>query len=159
MLLLTSLGHDSALADSATRADTLPTHGRKSASTRVANVAAGFVASLRIPQSSPAELGHGRNAWPALRTVFGMPLVWPIAVIASCVAVGYKAVDYYCGYAYDVLAMSEADAAAFSTTASYILVVVAKSGGLLGARFGMARIVWMSFAVSGGCWRVLCPIP
>lgn len=70
-----------------------------------------------------------------------MPAVWLIAVIASCVAVGYKAVDSSGGYAYYVLAMSEAAAAAFSTTASYILLVAATSGRLLGVRFGVARMV------------------
>ena len=152
MLLRSGLGNDPALADAGARAGALQS---VISQYMIATLAAGIVAWLCIPDSSPTELEHGRNSWPAIRTVFGMRAVWLIAVIVTCAYVGYKGVDYYSGYAYDVLGMNEADAAGFTANASYIRLVAALGAGLLGDRFGIARMVWISFGALAGCWAIL----
>lgn len=152
MLLRAGLGHDPGLADAATRAGALQTVVLQYT---LATLAAGTVAWLCIPDSSPKELEHVPNSWPAIRTVFGMRVVWLIAVIVTCAYVGYKGIDYYSGYAYDVLGMNEADAAGFTANASYIRLVAALGGGLLGDRIGIARTVWISFGALAACWGML----
>ena len=152
LLLRAGLGSDPALADAATRSGALQTVILQYTA---ATLAAGIVAWVCIPDSSPEELEHGRNSWPAIRTVFGMRAVWLTAVIVTCAYVGYKGIDYYSGYAYDVLGMNEADAAGFTANASYIRLVAALAAGLLGDRFGIARLVWMSFGALAGCWAIL----
>ena len=152
MLLRTGLGYDPALADAATRTAALQTVILQYT---LVTLAAGIIAWLCIPDSSPAELEHGRNSWPAIRAVIRMRVVWLIAVIVTCAYVGYKGIDYYSGYAYDVLGMNEADAAGFTATASYIRLVAALGGGLLGDRIGIARMVWISFGALAVCWGIL----
>ena len=152
MLLRAGLGYDPALADAATRAGALQTVVLQYT---LATLAAGIVAWLCVPDSSPAELEHGRNSWSAIRTVCGMRVVWLIAAIVTCAYVGYKGIDYYSGYAYDVLGMNEADAAGFTANASYIRLVAALGGGLLGDRIGIARMVWISFGALAACWGIL----
>ena len=152
MLLRAGLGSDPRLADAATRAGALQTVILQYT---VATLAAGIIAWVCIPDSSPEELEHGRNSWPAIRTVFGMRAVWLTAVIVTCAYAGYKGIDYYSGYAFDVLGMNEADAAGFTANASYIRLVAALGGGLLGDRFGIARLVWISFGALAGCWAIL----
>ena len=152
LLLRAGLGSDPALADAASRSSALQTVILQYT---VATLAAGVVAWVCIPDSSPKELEHSRNSWPAIRTVFGMRAVWLIAVIVTCAYVGYKGIDYYSGYAYDVLGMNEADAAGFTANASYIRLIAALGAGLLGDRFGIARLVWISFGALAGCWAIL----
>ena len=152
MLLRAGLGGDPALADAATRAGALQTVILQYT---VATLAAGIVAWVCIPDSSAEELERGRNSWPAIRTVFGMRPVWLTAVIVTCAYAGYKGIDYYSGYAYDVLGMNEADAAGFTANAGYLRLVAALGAGLLGDRFGIARMVWISFGALAGCWAIL----
>ena len=54
----------------------------------VATLAVGLFAGLCVADSGPAELEHGRNSWPAVRSVFGMRAVWLIAVIVTCADLG-----------------------------------------------------------------------
>ena len=68
-----------------------------------------------------------------------MRAVWLTAVIVTCAYAGYKEIDYYSGYAFDVLGMNEADAAGFTANASYIRLVAALGGGLLGASGSLLR--------------------
>ena len=152
MLLRAGLGYDAALADAATRADALQTVVLQYT---LATLATGIVAWLCIPDSPPAELEHGRNSWTAVRTVLRMRVVWLIATIVTCAYAGYKGIDYYSGYAYDVLGMNEADAAGFTANASYIRLVAALGGGLLGDRIGIARMIWISFGALAACWLIL----
>ena len=137
MLQRAGLGSDPVLADAATRAGALQTVILQYT---VATLAAGIVAWVCIPDSSPEELERGRSSWPAIRIVlFGMRAVWLTAVIVTCAYAGYKEIDSFSGYAYEVLGMNKADAAGFTANASYIRLVAAcnRSGG----------------PVKGGCGR------
>ena len=44
---------------------------------------------------------------------------------------------------------NEADAGGLSASASYIWLVAAVEAGLLGDRFGIARMAWISFGALG----------
>ena len=119
----------------------------------VAIVAAGLVAWLCVADSGPAELEHGRNSWPAMRSVLGMRAVWVIAVIVTCAYVEYEGVDCCSGHVYDVLGRNEADAVGFSASASWIWLVAALGGALLGDGFGSGRMGSVWFGALAGWWQ------
>ncbi len=152
MLLRSGLGSDRGLSDAAARADALQLVVIQYT---LVTLAAGIVAWLCIPDSPPDELVRGQARWLSMRAVLGRREVWLIAVVVTCAYVGYKGIDYYSGYAYDVLGMSQVDAAGFAANASYIRLVAALGGGLLGDRIGIARAVWISFGALAACWGIL----
>lgn len=84
-----------------------------------------------------------------------MHALWLTAVILTCAYVGYMRVDYYSGYADDILGMNETDAAGLAANAGSIRLVAALAASLLGDRFGIARLVWISFGALAGCWAIL----
>ena len=152
MLLRSGLGSDRGLSDAAARADALQLAVIQYT---LVTLAAGIAAWLCIPDSAPDELVRGRARWLSMQAVLGRREVWLIAVVVTCAYVGYKGIDYYSGYAYDILGMSQVDAAGLAANASYIRLVAALSGGLLGDRIGIARAVWISFGALAACWGIL----
>lgn len=98
--------------------------------------------------SDPAATRE-RSAPPALadvRAVLGNRSVWLQAIIVVCAYCGYKGLDNYSVYAYDVLGMDETGAARFTAAFGYIRPGAAILAGFLGDRFGIARMIALLFA-------------
>ena len=63
--------------------------------------------------------------WSGMKSVLGMRIVWMQAIVVVCAYCGYKGLDNYSVYAFDVLGMDEASAAGFAASAAYIRPVAA----------------------------------
>ncbi len=81
--------------------------------------------------------------------------MWLQALIVVCAYCGYKALDNYSVYAFDVLEMNETEAARFTATFGYIRPFAAILAGLVGDRFGIARTVMAAFGVLAASWAAL----
>lgn len=124
----------------------------------VLTMAAGIVVWRWIPD--PPTSG-ARNTPPALsdvRAVLRMPSVWMQAAIVAFAYCGYKALDNYSVYAYDVLGMDETGAARYAAAFGYIRPVAAIGAGFLGDRFGIARVIGVLFASIAASWMVLAAL-
>lgn len=108
-----------------------------------------------IPDTVPGERVRASSAWSDVRAVLGTRSVWLQAVIVVCAYSGYKALDNYSLYAYDVLGMNETEAAAFTATFVYTRPFAAILAGLAGDRFGVARMTTVVFGLLAVCWALL----
>ncbi len=152
LLLRVGMGAEPSLADAAERAAALQA---VILYYTIATMAAGIAVWWCIPDLPPATQEHRPHTWSVLRRVLGIRAVWLQAVIVVCAYCGYKGFDNYSLYAYNVLGMNEADAAGFTATASYIRPFAAILAGLIGDRFGIARMVAAVFASLVASWAVL----
>ncbi len=85
--------------------------------------------------------------------VLRMPTVWLQAIVVVCAYVGYKGLDDFSLYAYDVLNFDEIQAARVGTLSMWVRPFAAISAGLLADRFGVARMTMLSllvFAIGSG---------
>lgn len=90
-----------------------------------------------------------------MRAVLTQRVVWLQAVIVVCAYCGYKGLDNYSLYAYEVLAMSETDAASFTAKCAYIRPFGAILAGMLADRVGIARVIGGTFAVLAASYAFL----
>ncbi len=88
------------------------------------------------------ELAH-------LLAVTRRPAVWLQAAIVVCAYCGYKGLDNYALYVYDVLGYGETRASAFTAGAAWLRPVAAIAAGLVADRAGAGRsIVWLFAALT-----------
>ena len=118
-------------------------------------LAVGIAVWWCIPDNAPSERDHAPTAWSEVRAVLGTGSVWLQALIVVCAYCGYKALDNYSVYAFDVLEMNETEAARFTATFGYIRPFAAILAGLVGDRFGIARTVMAAFGVLAASWAAL----
>ena len=118
-------------------------------------LAAGIAVWWWISDDLPHERVRSSSAWSDVRAVLGTRSVWLQAVIVVCAYSGYKALDNYSLYAYDVLGMNETEAAAFTATFVYTRPIAAILAGLAGDRFGVARMTIVVFGLLAACWALL----
>ncbi len=121
----------------------------------ICTLAAAIVVWWCIPDSLPTVTDTKPRIWSSMKAALRIRVVWLQAVVVVCAYCGYKAIDYYSTYAYDVLGMNEADAAGFVANAAYIRPAAAILAGFVGDRFGIARIVAVIFGSLVGFWAVL----
>ncbi len=81
--------------------------------------------------------------------------MWLQAVIVICAYCGFKGLDNYSLYYYEVLGMNETAAAGFAATTGYLRPGGAILAGIVGDRFGIAWTTTVLFASLGACWGVL----
>ncbi|MGE0484658.1 MAG: nitrate/nitrite transporter [Gammaproteobacteria bacterium] len=107
------------------------------------------LAAIMVLRWLPVTLPRPVAAAPptALRGVLGRPLVWLQALIVVCAYCGYKGLDNYALYAYDVLGMSETKSAAFTASSAYIRPLAAIVAGLVADRIGAGRAIGGLFGV------------
>ena len=86
------------------------------------------------------------------------PLVWLQALVVVCAYCGYKGLDNYALYAYDVLGMSEARAAGFTAMAAYVRPFAAIVAGVVADRVGAGRAVTALFVVLAVCYGLLASL-
>ncbi|MEM7502428.1 MAG: MFS transporter [Pseudomonadota bacterium] len=111
-------------------------------------VAAGFLAWFAIAEREPrSQKATANNASPlkGLSQVMRMPAVWLQATIVVCAYVGYKGFDNYSLFAVQAYGLNEVDAAGLVAMASWMRPVAALGAGMLGDRFGVARLTVLSF--------------
>ncbi len=120
----------------------------------LATVLAAIMVWWCIPEPARATQARSERAW-TIEPVLRLKVVWLQALVVVCSYCGYKAFDNYSLYAYDVLGMDEARAAAFAASAGYIRPVAAIAAGYLGDRLGVARMIMGLFAALVVCWTFL----
>lgn len=111
-------------------------------------VAAGFLAWFAIAERETGnQEAAADKASPlkGLAQVIRMPAVWLQATIVVCAYVGYKGFDNYSLFAVQAYGLNEVDAAGLVAMASWMRPVAALGAGMLGDRFGVARLTVLSF--------------
>lgn len=106
----------------------------------------------------PEQEGVGRHIVRVLR----MPAVWLQAVIIVCAYVGFKGFDNYALFAVQGYGLDEVEAAQIVAIGSWMRPVAALGAGLLGDRFGVARMTFLAFVLmlaSDLYFAVTTPIP
>lgn len=121
----------------------------------LATLAAAIAVWWWIPDAVRRERVRASSVWSDVRAVLGTRSVWLQAVIVVCAYSGYKALDNYSLYAYDVLGMNETEAAAFTATFVYSRPFAAILAGLAGDRFGVARMTTVVFGFLAASWALL----
>jgi len=100
-----------------------------------------------------------RNSRPPglsdMRAVIARPIIWLQALVVVCAYCGYKGLDNYSLYAFDVLSMSETDSANFAAKCAYIRPFAAISAGILADRFGVARNIGVIFGILVAAYALL----
>ncbi len=152
LLFSARLGAGSVLADPAERVAALQT---VIFFYTIATFAAAIIVWWCIPEPRAVARRQRLPTWSDVRTVVRFRAVWLQAVIVVCAYCGYKGLDNYSLYAYDVLGMNETDAAGFTATSGYIRPLAAILAGFLGDRFGIARTILVLFAFLASCWALL----
>ena len=152
VLLSLRIGADPTLADPAERAAALQTVILFYTISTLAAAAAVWWLIPETPSGSPVRR---RQTWSNVRKVLGIRAVWLQAVIVICAYCGFKGLDNYSLYYYEVLGMNETEAAGFAATTGYLRPGAAILAGIVGDRFGIAWTTTVLFISLAGCWGVL----
>ena len=152
LLFSLRIGADPALADPAERAAALQT---VILFYTIATLAAAAAVWWLIPEPPAAARTRRSQTWTNVRKVLGIRAVWLQAVIVICAYCGFKGLDNYSLYYYEVLGMNETDAAGFAAATGYLRPGGAILAGIVGDRFGIARTTTALFASLAACWAVL----
>ena len=121
----------------------------------VSTLAAAAAVWWLIPETPTAVRKRRRQTWSNVRQVLGRRAVWLQAVIVICAYCGFKGLDNYSLYYYEVLGMNETDAAGFAATMGYLRPGAAILAGIVGDRFGIAWTTTVLFTSLAACWGVL----
>lgn len=152
LLFSLRIGADPTLADPAERAAALQAVILfYTISTLVAAAAVWWL----IPDSPAAARARRPQTWSNVRKFLGIRAVWLQAVIVICAYCGFKGLDNYSLYYYEVMGMNETDAAGFAATTGYLRPGGAILAGIVGDRFGIAWTTAALFASLAACWAVL----
>lgn len=111
-------------------------------------IAAGFLAWFAIAEGETKTKPPTASNVPPLDSflqVMRMPAVWLQATIVVCAYVGYKGFDNYSLFAVQAYGLNEVDAAGLVAMASWMRPVAALGAGMLGDRFGVARLTVLCF--------------
>lgn len=146
------IGADPALADPADRAAALQT---VILFYTTATLAAAAAVWWLIPEPSGPTRARHSQTWENVRKVLGIRAVWLQAVIVICAYCGFKGLDNYSLYYYEVLGMNETDAAGFAAATGYLRPCGAILAGVVGDRFGIAWTTTVLFTSLAACWAVL----
>ncbi|MCY3776817.1 MAG: MFS transporter [Candidatus Aminicenantes bacterium] len=152
LLFSLRIGADPTLADPAERAAALQA---VILFYTVLTLAAAAAVWRLIPETPTAARKRRRQTWSNVRNVLRIRAVWLQAVIVICAYCGFKGLDNYSLYYYEVLGMNETDAAGFAATTGYLRPGGAVLAGIVGDRFGIAWTTTVLFASLGACWGVL----
>jgi len=124
----------------------------------VATALAALFVRLWLPSTAIASAARTPAASADVLHVVARPVVWLQALIVVCAYCGYKGLDNYALYAYDVLGMSETQAAGFSATSAYIRPFAAIAAGVVADRIGVGRAITALFAVLAACYLMLATL-
>ena len=102
-----------------------------------------------LPRGSVSVTPSDTDTRAHWRRVVGERSAWLQAGIVVCAYCGYKSLDNYGVYAVEVLDMSQVEAAALTTYASYSRPLAAVAAGLWADRWRSSKLVGLMFAVAG----------
>jgi len=105
----------------------------------------------RLP-SDPRERATARSD---ARRILRSRVVWLQALVVVCAYCGYKGLDNYSLYVFDVLGLGEASAARLAAAGACLRPLGAMAAGLLADRVGAAPVVAGSFALLTGLYALL----
>lgn len=108
------------------------------------------------PDAAPA--GSRSDAGAAVTNVVGVvrePRVWLLALVVVAAYCGYKGLDNYALYAYDVLGASETEAARFAAAGAWVRPLGAIAAGFVADRVGAARLIALLFAGAAANYAAL----
>lgn len=113
-----------------------------------ATAAAGVLVWLVLPAGQLSDEGRSSTGtfFADLGRALRIRAVWIQAAIVFCAYVGYKGFDNTALFAVQAWGLDEVEAARVVTTGSWMRPVAALAAGLLGDRFGISRMVVLSFA-------------
>ena len=152
LLFSLRIGADPALADPTDRAAALQA---VILFYTAATLAAAAAVWWLIPEPPAAARARRPQTWTNVRKVLGIRAVWLQAIIVICAYCGFKGLDNYSLYYYEVLGMNETDAAGFAAATGYLRPGGAILAGIVGDRFGIAWTTTALFASLAACWAVL----
>lgn len=122
----------------------------------VATATAALVLWYCLPESAPVPTERRERKRMDIAPVFRIRAVWLIAGLVCCAYCGYRGIDYYDQYAFNVLGLDEVRAAGLAAMATtYVRPVAAIATGFLGDRFGVAQMTGTMFASIAASWVVL----
>lgn len=121
----------------------------------VLTFATGILIWFFIPDSQNNSSGTKQHLFTGMKQVLGQRIVWLQSVIVICAYCGYKGLDNYGMYAFDVLGMDEVESARFTSIAAYLRPVSAIAAGIIADRFTTNRVISIAFALLLLCFTLL----
>lgn len=113
-------------------------------------LAAAVLVWFALPRLTPALDEPQQLYRPGgILRVLRMPTVWLQTIVVVCAYVGYKGLDDVSLYAHEVLRFDEVQAARVGTLSMWVRPFAAVAAGILGDRFGVARMTTLSLLVFG----------
>ncbi len=110
-----------------------------------------------LPSGSARRHGSAAGL-TAVMQLLRYPSLWLQAVVIVCAYCGFKGLDNYALYAFEVLHLSETEAAFFATANAYLRPVAALLAGLLADRVGLSRLSTALFCLLAVCYGTLAVI-
>jgi nitrate/nitrite transporter NarK len=109
---------------------------------------AGLLIWLALPKrESPQQDRQPQLTLSGITRVLSMPSVWLQAAIILCAYTGFKAIDYFSLYAYDVVGLNELDAAQAGVASLWVRPFAAIGAGYLADRIGAVPMLTSSFVM------------
>lgn len=121
----------------------------------VLTFATGILVWFFIPDSHNDTSTTKQHFFAGMKQVLGQRIVWLQSVIVICAYCGYKGLDNYGLYAFDVLGMNEVDSARFTSIAAFLRPVAAIVAGIIADRITTSRVIGYSFVVLLLCYTML----
>jgi len=124
------------------------------------NVALGIASWFFIEDNERTNIAgeHKVGAKDVLQ-VLKMPVVWLISVVIMCAYSAYWGSYFFTPYASDVFLMSVTMAGALSVGRMWLKPFAALAAGLMGDRFGIARSVAISLAITAASFALFALTP
>ncbi len=116
--------------------------------------ATGVLCWLIIPELKTNSTSQHRDSRSAITQVLGKPVIWLQALIVVCAYCGYKGLDNYGLYAFDVLGMDQLASAQFSTISAYLRPVGAITAGFIADRVSARRTITILFFTMAVCYLI-----
>ncbi len=121
----------------------------------VLTFATGILVWFFIPDSNNNTSATKQHLFVGMKQVLGQRVVWLQSVIVICAYCGYKGLDNYGLYAFDVLGMDEVESARFTSIAAYLRPVSAIVAGVIADRFTANRVISIAFVLMLLCYIML----
>lgn len=110
--------------------------------------AAALLVWVALPRTSAEEeRDEAQLSLSGIAHVFSMPTVWLQAVIILCAYVGFKAIDDFSLYAYEVIGLNQVEAAKAGVMSLWVRPVAAVGAGYLADRYGAPNMTIGAFAI------------
>lgn len=121
----------------------------------VLTFATGMLIWFSIPDSQMISSATRQQLFAGMKQVLGQRIVWLQSVIVICAYCGYKGLDNYGLYAFDVLGMDEVESARFTSIAAFLRPIAAIAAGIIADRIMTSRVIGYAFVLLLLCYMML----